>query len=178
MSADRKFKRHFCAAPPAVSPPASATAGLLRAAPCAASAGRRGLQPGGARRSVTGAGTGQAPPHAVGESRWGALGGRPRARRRGKAGGRRYQRGRWRLWGESLSPGMLGWRGRFQTGLPTCRGVRHPAAARTSLLSPRAMAGLRRPNRTLLGEPEPGPSAAGRPRASDGGGSCGSPRLG
>src|SRR5215471_17739150 len=37
-----------------------------------------------------------------------------------------------------------GWRGRFQTGLPPRSGVRHPSAARTSLLSPRALAGLKR----------------------------------
>ena len=45
-------------------------------------------------------------------------------------------------------------------------GGRHPSAARTSLLSPRAMAGLKRPNRMVLGAHEPEPSVAGRLRAS------------
>src|SRR5438128_1732739 len=45
-------------------------------------------------------------------------------------------------WGEGLEKGDVGrLEGeRFQTGLHTLKGVRHPSAARTSLLRPRAMA--------------------------------------
>src|SRR5262245_41903867 len=52
-------------------------------------------------------------------------------------------------WGDGFGKGAWeGWRGQLQTGLSTRSGVRHPSAARTSLLSLRAMAELRAyPNR-------------------------------
>ena len=54
----------------------------------------------------------------------------------------------------------------MQTGLYTLRRVRHPVAARTSLLSPGAMAGLKRPHRMSFGEHGQRQSAAGRPCAA------------
>jgi len=83
-------------------------------------------------------------------------------------------------WGDGRGTGDVGrLEGeRLPTGLHTLRRVRPPSAAHTSLLRPRAMAWAEAPNRTLLGTHEPGPSVAGRPRAADGGASCGSPRPG
>lgn len=66
----------------------------------------------------------------------------------------------------------------FQRGFYTLKGVRDTFAARTSPTSLRTTARLRQPNQTLLGEYGQGQAAAGRPRASDGGESSGSPQPG
>ena len=71
IEADRKFKALFAPPrrprpPPHPPSPAPLHPGLLRAAPRAALARRRGVPPGGARRHATFAGAGQAPPHGIG----------------------------------------------------------------------------------------------------------------